>query len=136
MSSLKMKQFLWMLMLAALAADAAAAWTRVAGNNNVGCYADPATITRSGNLARMKSLLNFTTAQTENSIGKKPYLSERDEREYDCVNERHRVLHFSLRAGQMFAGTLVRSTADDGEWSPVVAGSLGEALWKTACGKK
>jgi hypothetical protein len=36
----------------------------------------------------------------------------------------------------MFAGALVRSNADDGEWLSVVAGSLGAALWKTACRKK
>lgn len=130
------KHVLFALLLATLSNGAAAAWVRAGGNNNVVCYADPATITRAGNLARMKSLLDFTGPQTERSIGNKPYLSQRDEREYDCHNERYRLLRYSLRAGRMFAGELVRSSADDGEWLPVTAGSLGEALWKTACGRK
>lgn len=124
------------LLLAALPQTAFAAWVRAGGNHNVVCYADTDSITRTGNLARMKSLLDFATAQKERSVGKKPYLSQRDEREYDCHNERYRLLRFSLRAGHMFAGELVRSNADDGEWNPVQPGSLGEALWKTACGKK
>jgi hypothetical protein len=134
-ASIPIRQFLCALVLAALANGAAAAWTRVAGNKGVVCYADPATITRSGSFAKMKSLLDFTTPQTERSIDAKPYLSQRDEREYDCINERYRLLHFSLRAGAMFSGALVRSNADDGEWLPMMAGSLGAALWKTACGK-
>jgi len=124
------------LLLATVSSGAAAAWVRVGGNKNVVCYADPATITRAGNLVKMKSLLDFTAPQTDRSIGKAPYLSERDEREYDCRNERQRLLHFSLRAGQMFGGALVRSNSDDGGWLAVAPASLGEALWKTACGKK
>ena len=134
--SIILKHIFCVLMLATLANGAAAAWTRVAGNKSVVCYADPATITRSGSFAKMRSLLDFATPQTERSIGEKPYLSQRDEREYDCVNERYRLLHFSLRAGPMFSGALVRSNADEGEWLPMTAGSLGAALWKTACGKK
>ena len=96
----------------------------------------PATIERKGDIAKMKSLLNFTLPQTERSIGNKPYLSQRDEREYDCRNPRYRLLHFSLRADPMFSGALVRSDSDDGEWKQVTAGSLGAALWRTACAKK
>lgn len=115
---------------------AAAEWVRVGGNNNVGVYADPASISKKGNIATMTSLLNFTRAQTDRSIGKRPYLSQKDTREYDCINERHRLLRFSLRSQFMFAGELVRSNADDGEWHAVEPGSLGAALWKFACGKK
>ncbi len=124
------------LMLALLPHHAAAAWLRVGGNTNVVVYADPATITRRGHLARMANLLDFAAAQQDRSVGKKPYLSQREEREYDCPNERYRLLKFSLRAGRMFDGAAVRSKSDDGEWSPVMPGSLGEALWKTACAKK
>ena len=120
----------------ALSSSAAAEWVRVGGNNNVGVYADPTSISKKGNFATMTSLLNFTTAQTDRSIGKKPYLSQKDTREYDCINERYRLTRFSLRSQFIFAGELVRSNADDGEWHAVEPGSLGAALWKFACGKK
>jgi hypothetical protein len=115
---------------------ASAEWVRVGGNNNVGVYADPASISKKGHIATMTSLLNYTRVQTDRSIGKKPYLSQKDTREYDCVNERHRLVRFSLRSQFMFAGELVRSNADDGEWRAVEPDSLGAALWKFACGKK
>ena len=121
---------------AAVPPVAAAGWTRVAGNNTVVCYADPATIERKGDLAKMKNLLNFTLPQTERSIDNKPYLSQREEREYDCRKERYRLLRFALRADPMFSGAVVRSGADDGEWKTVAPGSLGAALWRAACSKK
>jgi hypothetical protein len=124
------------LMLALLPQHAAAAWQRVGGNANVVAYADPATIKRQGHLARMANLLDFAAAQSDRSVGKQPYLSQREEREYDCPNERYRLLKFSLRAGPMFSGAAVRGKSNDGEWSPMMPGSLGEVLWKTACAKK
>jgi len=120
----------------ALSSSAAAEWVRVGGNNNVGVYADPASISKKGNFATMTSLLNFTTAQTERSIGNKPYLSQKDTREYDCINDALPANALLLRSQFMFAGELVRSNADDGEWHAVEPGSLGAALWKFACGKK
>ena len=122
--------------LAVLSHHAAADWARVAGNNTVVCYADRASIERRGEMAKMKNLLNFTLPQTERSVDNKPYLSQREEREYDCRRERYRLLHFSLRADPMFSGALVRSGPDDGEWKKVAPGSLGAALWRAACNKK
>ena len=84
----------------------------------------------------MINLLNFSSAQTERSIGRLPYRSQKETREYDCINERYRLTRFSLRADFMFGGALVRSNSDDGGWLAVAPASLGEALWKTACGKK
>ena len=110
---------------------------RVGGNNDIlGSYADPATIRRTGSMVKMRSLLDFKTPHTDRSFGGKPYLSQKDQREYDCKNERYRLLYFSLRSGQMDAGNTVHSDPDPGKWSPVVPGSIGEALWKFACGKK
>ncbi len=131
-----MKRMAAVLILVALNTGAAGAWVRVGGNSNAVCYADLASITKKGHIATMTSLLNFTSAQTAGSIGGKPYHSEKDQREYDCVNERHRLMRFSLRAGAMYGGAVVRSQSDAGEWSAVTPGSLGEALWKFACGRK
>lgn len=131
-----MKRALTILFLLSICINATAAWVRAAGNNNVGVYADPASIQRSGNSVKMKSLLNFTTAQTERSIGNKPYLSQSQQHEFDCAHDRYRLLHFSLRAGFMGAGNVVRSGADSGEWQKVQPASIGHALWLLACGKK
>mgnify|MGYP006296898565 FL=1 len=115
---------------------AAAGWQRVAGNENVALYIDPASLERKGERARLKNLIDFKAPQTDRSIGGKPYRSRQEVREYDCRDPRYRLTWFSLRDGPMFAGALVRSQADDGAWSPVAPGSLGEALWRRACGGK
>jgi hypothetical protein len=127
-----------LLLLLVISSPAVAGWVRVGGNSNVGVYADPATVSVSvkNRFATMSSLLNFSNVQTERSIGGKPYRSQKDTREYDCINERQRLLRFSLRADFMLGGELVRSKADDGEWHGVEPGTLGAALLKLACGKK
>lgn len=124
------------LVFVLISSGAAAEWVRVSGNNNIGVYADPASLSKKGHLATMIDLLNFSSAQTERSSGRLPYRSQKETREYDCTNERYRLMRFSLRADFMFGGALVRSNAADGEWNPVQPASLGEALWKFACGKK
>ena len=124
------------LLLLVISSPAVAGWVRVGGNSKVAVYADPATISVKNRFATMSSLLNFSNVQTERSIGGKPYRSQKDTREYDCINERQRLLRFSLRADFMLGGTLVRSKADDGEWHGVEPGTLGAALLKLACGKK
>ena len=125
-----------LLLLLFINSPAVAGWVRVGGNNNVGVYADPATISVKGRFSTMSSLLNFSNVQTERSTGGKPYRSQKDTREYDCINERQRLLRFSLRADFMFSGELVRSKVDDGEWHGVEPGTLGAALLKLACGKQ
>lgn len=124
-----------LVVLLAISLPAAAAWVRAGGNNNVGVYADPATISVKGRFVTMNSLLNFSSAQTERAIGGKPYRSQKDTREYDCINERQRLLRFSLHADFMLGGEAVRGKADDGEWHGAEPGTLGAALLKLACGK-
>ncbi len=132
-----MKRLVLTLVLAALSGNAAAAWVRVGGNHDIlGSYADPASIRKTGSLVKMTSLLDFKSPQTDQSIGGQPYLSQKDLREYDCKAAKYRLLRFSLHSGRMDAGKIVRGGPNPGDWSPVVPGSLGEALWKFACGKK
>jgi len=132
-----MNRFVLALILAVFSGSAAAAWVRVGGNHDVlGSYADPASVRKQGGMVRMASLLDFKAPQTEQSAGAAPYLSQRDRREYDCKAARYRLLDSSLHAGHMSKGKQVRSGPIAGGWSPVVSGSLGEALWKFACRKK
>jgi hypothetical protein len=131
-----MTRIILALVLAVLGGTAMAAWVRVGGNNDIsGIYADPASIRKAGSVVRMRSLIDFRHPQTDQSIQRQAYLSETDQREYDCKAERYRLLRFSLRSGQMDAGNIVRSSPSSRDWSPVVPGSLGEALWKFACSK-
>ena len=132
-----MRRVVLALVLAALSGSAAAAWVRVGGNHDIlGSYADPASIRRKDGLVEMTSLLDFRARQTGQSVGAKPYLSQNERREYDCKAAGYRLLRLRLHAGHMGAGKVVHGNPAPDGWSPVVPGSLGEALWRVACAKK
>ena len=65
----------------------------------------------------------------------KSYLSEKSQSEFDCKEEKVRILAFTWFDGRMGRGKVVVSDSDLGKWSPIEPGSIGEALWKIACGK-
>jgi hypothetical protein len=64
------------------------------------------------------------------------YLSDKGQMEYDCKEEKVRMLAISALSGQMGKGKAVYNNSDTSKWSPISPGSVGEALWKIACGKK
>lgn len=98
-------------------------------------YSDPATIQKSGDAVKMWTLLDFKTAEKDDTG--RPYLSTKLLHEYDCKGERARTRYFSLHAGQMAAGQLVASEVrGEGEWLPAGRTFIGENLFRIACGKK
>ena len=137
-----MKRLLLGLMLlvtagAASAASAASAeWTAVGGTGELIQYVDRATIRKSGNLVKMWDLADYKTVRTSPSTGVS-YFSDKGQREYDCKEEKVRQLAFTWFDGQMGSGKVVYNTSETSmKWSPIQPGSIGEALWKVACGKK
>jgi surface-adhesin protein E len=112
-----------------------AEWVSVGGKveGGMGAYADPATMRREGDLVKMEVLFDFKTIQTKAGVS---YLSAKAQMEYDCLEQRfegHAVMYFS---GNMGSGNLVDRSSGKGKWLPVSPGSLDQALWKFACGKK
>ena len=112
-----------------------AEWVEVGGNEEAGVtvYADPDTISRKENLAKMWALFDSKTTQ---NIGVGLFMSHKDQREYDCTIERYRLLTFMQFSGNMESGTVGYSSSGDGRWIPVQPGSLDQSLWKLACDKK
>ena len=131
-----MKQLLLGLMLLMTATAANAEWTAIDSADNFIQYVDRATIRRNGNLVKMWSLQNFKTVQ-KSAAGGESYLSVKEQWEYDCKEEKKRVLAFSWFDGKMGSGKVVYSDSDfRDKWSPVGPESIGEILWKIACGKQ
>ena len=129
-----MKQLALALVLAALSGSAAAAWVLLGSSDTANVYVDPGTIRRSDGLVKMWNLYDFKTAQVE--AGRKAYLSNKQQSEYDCKEEQSRVLYFSLHSGQMGAGNVVYSHSEPANWAPVPPGSVSEAFWQFACSEK
>jgi hypothetical protein len=113
---------------------ASAEWTWSGGNDQFNHYVDRATIRRSGNFVKMWDLFDYKTVQK--AAGGESYLSGKTQWEFDCKEEKSRMLAFTWFDEKMGSGKVVYSDNDTGKWAPIQPESIGEALWKIACGKK
>lgn len=130
-----MRQAIVMLLLAAASGSAAADWSKwemVDRTESFIVYADMATIRRSGSLARMWDLSDAKTGKA--LVVVKQSRSFKAEREYDCVRQQLRMLYISWHSGNMGEGAILGSNGTEGNWQPALVGTIGERLWKIACG--
>ena len=127
---------LWLLitLLVLSSGPAYAEWVLASGNDDAGLtvYVDPATIRRKGNLVKMWQLHDYKTVQT---VAGDSLLSIKRYNEYDCTEERTRMLAYTWFSGNMGRGTVLYSTPDEQEWEPVTPRSINRTLWKVACSK-
>ena len=114
-----------------------AEWVKVSDRDEAGktvytVYVDPATIRRNSNLVKMWQFYDYKTVQT---VGGVRFLSNKEEWEFDCVEERSRSLGLKEFSGNMGSGTVVYTNSQVGRWLPVVPGSIGHIVWKVVCKK-
>jgi hypothetical protein len=119
-----------LLLLAA--GRACAAWQPVDQNAASTTYADSATMTRNGDLSQMWWLVDYSSFQRMVEVG---YYSQKTHSEFDCSQRRTRTLTLSLRKEHMGEGEAIYTDDSPHEWEAVDADSVGEKLWRVACGK-
>ena len=124
-----MKRLLLGLMLLVTAGAASAAWTLVGPNDDITLYVDRATIRRTGNFVKMWILFDYIKVDVTHQ-------SSRSQNEFDCKGEKMRALAITSFSGQMLSGTVNHTENTTGEWTAVAPQSMGETMWKIACGKK
>ena len=133
-----MTRLLLIILLFLSSGPAYAEWVLVGSSEVSGgyiVYADRDTIRRKGNLVKMWYLVDHKTVQT--TSGGVSYLSSKILDEYDCAEERHRLLAFTDFSGNMASSNVIQSDSQDGsKWKPVEPKSTGHALWEVACGKQ
>ena len=112
-----------------------AEWVLVSGDDEAGLkvYVDPATLRRNGSLAKMWQLYDYKTVQT---VAGDSLLSMKRFNEYDCTEERTRMLGYTWFSGNMGNGNVVYSTTEQLPWELVVPRTINRTLWKVACDKK
>ena len=126
------KRLLLGLILLVTATVASAEWTVAERDDELILYVDKATIRRNGNLVRMWDMTDYKTLQK--SAAGNPFLSVKTQREYDCKEEKMRLLAFTQFNRQMGQGNVVYSNGNyKDEFEPIEPRSFGEALWKVAC---
>lgn len=128
-----MRKMISMMLLAAASSSAMAAWVDVGNNENTTIYVDPSAIQREGHLAKMWHLTDFKKPSRD--MGE-PYLSTKDQYEYDCKEAKSRRRASSQHSGNMGGGKVVYSDSFTSKWKPVPPDSGIEILWKFACVKK
>lgn len=114
--------------------NVAAGWVIVGSDKTDTQYANPSTIRRKGNMVTMWDLLDYKKAQLGNkSI--KPFISTMSQSEYDCGEERLRILSASWHSEHMGKGNVVLTESDPDQWISIPPKSRGEGLWSIACEK-
>jgi hypothetical protein len=112
-----------------------AEWAKVSESDEAGTtvYVDPATIRRNSNLVKMWQVYDYKTVQT---VGGNRFLTAKEQMEFDCAEERSRVVARKEFSGNMGSGTMVSTNSQVGNWVPIMPGSIGHTVWEVACGKK
>lgn len=126
-----------LMLLAVVSCNVSAEWLEVGTVNSRGgytVYADPSTFSKTGNVAKIWSLSDYKTAQTE--LSGISFLSAMTLTQYDCEREQVLNLAVSFHSENMRRGDVISSfTFNDQDWRPVWPGSTDERLWKLVCGK-
>jgi len=125
-----------LLLLALVSGSASAEWVKLAsgGNDADTLYTDPAAIRKAGKSVRVWSLVDHRQALAD-SFGKS-HMSEKVQWEYDCKEEKRRMLTYATFPEHLGQGKAVYSDSDPGKWEAVSPGADRESIWKLVCGKK
>ena len=115
--------------------QAQAEWVDIGGNVEQGLtvYLDPDTVHRGGDLVTLWALFDYTTIQ---SIVGGPWLSSKAQRQFDCVENRVRLLGYITFTGNMGSGDPVFSNSQESKWEPIAPDSMDRKLLEVACCKK
>ena len=123
-----MKTLLLALLL--VTGSAWADWVQVAEREDMVLYIDPETIRKDGDLRRVWQIQNYKQRD------KNGEMSSRVRIEYDCKQERYRMLSLNTRSGPMASGTsLFQSSSEDIQWRDIPPGNLVEIVLKIVCAK-
>ena len=120
-------------MLALVWSTAFAEWTAISDSSDLTVYANYSSIRTTGVNKKMWDLKDFKTVQSTDGV---MYHSSKTLIEYDCEREQQRLLFFSWFSGEMGKGSVVFEHLETSSWQPNQPDSIGEGLWKVACGKQ
>ena len=130
-----MRKSLVMLMLIFISTSVMAEWTALKWSHEDGgltLFIDSTTIRKEGDKVKMLSLVDFEVIEK----GETDLYSSRAQNEYDCKEKQIRQLFYSLYSDSMGKGKMEHANSEHLNWLPVGPGSMEEAMWKVACGKK
>jgi hypothetical protein len=121
------KLFLVCLMM--LAGSAWAEWVIYTWNDEATFYYDPATIRKEGNMRRAWELTDLRKR------GRSGEMSRRIRMEYDCKQERNRLLSISGLSEPMAGGKVLSTEGEEAQWDAIAPGTVAEIMLEIVCAK-
>lgn len=132
-----MQKVILIMLLVVMSNSVMAEWIEVVNSpeDGVSLYADPSTIRKSGNTAKMLELMDTKTGLKgpENNL----FYSLTLQREYNCKSKQVRVLHTIGFSGLMGKGDkIIEENTPMAGWRPIEDDNVPvKKMWKLACGK-
>ena len=130
-----MKKILLAIALALFSTGAMAEWMTVGkseGATGFTVYADQSTAKKTGGMSKMWSLFDFNSTRTSKDF---QYLSYKQLVEYDCKNDKNRVLEYSLHSKHMAKSGAIFKNSVPGKWQQTTPQSVSGNLLDIACKK-
>lgn len=110
--------------------NATAKWIYVNSNITDGRhYLEMSTIRKNGNTVKVWELVDYRTPDQGD-------LSSKLLREFDCKEGTSRLIAGSFYTGNMGSGKTNAPVNKIADWKPIIPETMGEEIWKYACGKK
>lgn len=124
-----MRKTILMILLAVVSIGAMAEWVKVSESDAAFFYIDLATIRRNGDFRRVWEMRDMK------KIDKDGVMSVRALMEYDCNEERSRILSISEHSEPTLGGKVLLSSDDPSTWRYVAPGTVFESTLKVVCTK-
>ena len=130
-----MKQVIFIILLILSSGPTYAEWAAVGENVDLDTiYVDIETIRRKGELAEVWVMTDSKIAKRflgTNSF----YVSVRQLQQFNCGEERSRILNATWFSSNMGKGTVIDTLTKEGKWNPLPPGSVGRRLMEVICKK-
>jgi hypothetical protein len=123
-----------MIALGLTCGSAMAEWTALTFSEQIVVYVDKATIRKSGNMSKIWILIDSKTSGL--SIMGKPYLSIKSRNEFDCNEEKSRILSYTYLSKHMGYGEVITTNSNPQEWREIDPESVERDMFNLACDKQ
>ena len=126
---MRVKRLILCLLLALAAVPAWAEWVRADETDSAITYIDPATIRKDGNLRRVWEIQNLKQRHKHGEMSRRGLF------EYDCKDERSRILSFSTHSDAMARGNTIVSLNEPDTWVYAPPGTPIQTIMRIVCAK-
>jgi len=126
-----MKHHFLIALLILNSGPAHAEWGAIGTLEDETIYIDPQTIHRKGDLVDISVISDFKTAKhlQDGSL----YLSARRLHQYNCKEQRFRLLAVTLFAGNLGKGAMLDDLHKEGTWRPIPSDNVSRQMMELVC---